>query len=550
MALRLLHAAPRARRTTRATVTVPPTKLLVIGIDAASPALLDAWTADGTLPNLAALVARGLVGRTRGIDGFFVGSTWPSMYTGTNPARHGFHYQVQLVSGSYRLEDRARGEFVERDSFWRVLSRAGKRVAVLDVPLTKLETELNGVQVVEWGGHDAFFGYATMPPALALDIEQRFGRHPASASCDANGRGAREYLALTASLEEGVARKAEWTVELLARGGWDLFMTVFTESHCAGHQCWHLHDPGHPSHDPAVATITGDALRSVYRSIDVAIGRLVDSAGEAQIVVFAAHGMDTRYGSHFLLRELLCALGVTAPPRVALGTRLRDAVAGLWRALPQAVRSKLSPLRDRVSPNEDARAQGPAIGVDLDRSRCFPLANGLAVSGVRLNLAGREPRGVLDPADAERFCAKLETDLLAIVDCITGERLVRRVIRTREVYSGERIDALPDILIEWSDAIAHGTTALSDGAAAHVRAQSPRIGVIEGKNDYGRSGEHRSGGWFLAAGPGVRAGRMTREPSVLDLAPTFTRLLGVELPAADGESIEEIVRDPARSEAR
>ena len=342
-------------------MSVPNTKLLVIGIDAASPELLNAWMADGTLPNLAALAARGTVGRTRGLEGFFVGSTWPSMYTGANPAQHGFHYQVQLVPGSYRLEDRAQGAFVERDPFWRVLSRAGKRVAVLDVPLTKLEPELNGVQVVEWGGHDAFFGYATMPPELARDIEGRYGRHPAGASCDASGRGAPEYLALTASLEQGAARKAEWTTELLARGGWDLFMTVFTESHCVGHQCWHLHDSGHPVHDPAVAAITGDPLRSVYHAINGAIGRLVESAGDAQIVVFAAHGMSTRYGAHFLLRDLLYALGVAAPPRVRLRARARSAVAAVWHALPSAVRSRLSPLRDRASSSDDARASVPRL---------------------------------------------------------------------------------------------------------------------------------------------------------------------------------------------
>ncbi|MGH7621217.1 MAG: alkaline phosphatase family protein, partial [Gemmatimonadaceae bacterium] len=72
------------------------TRLLVIGIDAASPELLDEWIAEGTLPNFAALRARGVSARTRGLDGFFVGSTWPSLYTGTNPAQHGFHYQMQL----------------------------------------------------------------------------------------------------------------------------------------------------------------------------------------------------------------------------------------------------------------------------------------------------------------------------------------------------------------------------------------------------------------------------------------------------------------------
>jgi predicted AlkP superfamily phosphohydrolase/phosphomutase len=523
-------------------VSTALTRLLVIGIDAASPDLLDAWIADGTLPNLAALSKRGLVARTRGIEGFFVGSTWASLYTGTNPAQHGLHYQMQLVPGSYRLEDRAKGAFVERDPFWRVLSRAGKRVAVLDVPLSNIESDLNGVQVVEWGGHDAFFGYSTMPPELASQIETRFGRHPAGASCDAASRGANEFRELISALEEGVRRKGEWSAELLARGEWDLFMQVFTESHCAGHQCWHLHDAAHPAHDATVAAITGDPLRAVYRAIDGAIGKLVDAAGDARVIVFAAHGMSHRYGAHFLLRDILFALGAAAPPPVPPRERVRNLASRVWHAFPERLRTLLRPLRERMLPDAAAHSATPSIGVNPERSFCFPLANGLAVSGIRLNLAGREPRGVLTEGEEEdRFVEQLEADLLAIVDDVSGAPLVNRVLRTRDLHAGENLDALPDLLVEWNEAVANGSSALGSGSGARVRARSPKIGTIEGTNDYGRSGEHRPGGWLVAAGPQIEHGRLDRAPSLLDLAPTFARILEVELPAVSGAAIAEIV---------
>ena len=50
-----------------------------------------------------------------------------------------------------------------------------------------------------------------------------------------------------------------------------------------------------------------------------------------------------------------------------------------------------------------------------------------------------------------------------------------------------------------------------------------------------------SGGWFVAAGPGLGAGSLTREVSLLDLAPTFTRMLGVELRDVDGRPIPELI---------
>jgi predicted AlkP superfamily phosphohydrolase/phosphomutase len=523
-------------------MSASPTRLLVLGIDAASPDLLDAWMADGTLPALAALSKRGLVGRTRGLEGFFVGSTWASLYTGTNPAKHGLHYQMQLVPGSYRLEDRAAGSFVERDPFWRVLSRAGKRVAVLDVPLSKIERELNGVQVVEWGGHDAFFGYSALPPELALHIEARYGRHPAGASCDAAARSADAYQDFISALERGVQRKGAWSAELLARGGWDLFMQVFTESHCVGHQCWHLHDPAHPAHNATVAAIAGDPLRTVYRAIDREIGLLVEAAGDAHVIVFAAHGMASRYGAHFLLRDVLFALGVAAPLPKPIGARVREVATRVWHATPGWMRALSRPLRRRMRTVDAVHPGSSGIGVDPDRSSCFPIANGLAVSGIRLNLTGREPRGTLAPGElADRFVEQLEQDLLAIVDDASGAPLVARVVRTRELYEGEHLDSLPDLLVEWNERVANGTTALADGTGARVTARSARIGTIVGTNDYGRSGEHRPGGWFVAAGPGIERGTLGREPSLLDLAPTFVRILGLELPGADGEPIPEIV---------
>ncbi|MEO7999772.1 MAG: alkaline phosphatase family protein, partial [Gemmatimonadaceae bacterium] len=205
-----------------------PTRVLVLGIDAASPVLLERWIADGTLPNIAALVKRGLSSRVQSVDGFFIGSTWPSGYTGTTPASHGVHYLLELVRGSYELRHSVDGAFVRRPAFWRALSDAGKRVAILDVPLTRLETDLNGVQIVEWGGHDSIYGFRTSPDSLAAEVLSRYGAHPVGSTCDAEGRTTADYGDFVRRLELGAERKGALSRELLAQGNWDLFMQVFT----------------------------------------------------------------------------------------------------------------------------------------------------------------------------------------------------------------------------------------------------------------------------------------------------------------------------------
>ena len=188
--------------------------------------------------------------------------------------------------------------------------------------------------------------------------------------------------------------------------------------------------------------------------------------------------------------------------------------------------------------------------VDPCSSYCFPVNNGLVVGGIRLNLVGREPHGVLEPgAVAEAFCDELIADLLGIVDERTGNPLVRRVMRTARLYDGEHLNHLPDLLVEWNDEIPTGSMIVSNGVSASVRAKSPKIGIVEGVNHYGRTGEHRPNGLFMAIGPNIRPNRLDREVSILDFAPTLAKLLAVNLPCFDGHPIAELIENgPFRRE--
>lgn len=524
----------------------PAAKVAVIGIDAANWALIEQWADAGVLPHLRSLMSRGVVGRTAGIEGFFVGSTWPSFSTGVTPARHGFHYLLQLEPGSYEFY-RPATDRLGRHPFWRHLSDAGRRVAVLDVPLSRIDASLNGVHVVEWGGHDSAYGFHASPPAIAASIRSEFGPYPLGPSCDGARRTRADYESFLDALLRGVRLKTDLTKRVLRQGGWDLFMQVFTESHCVGHQCWHLHDLTHPAHDASIAAALGDPLRRIYVAIDAAVGELLAEIGDALVVIVSPHGMSYWYGAQFLLTEILLRLGAAEPAHGARArrgdvSRVATAVARrTWRALPASLRRAVGPLGAGMRAAVRAVPAAPTIGVDR-ASRCFPQHNGFPVGGIRLNLVGREPGGVLDPgAPADAFAAQLANDLLDIVDERTGKPLVRRVLRSAGLYHGEHVDRLPDLLVEWSDDVPTGSTAVGRGAAAAVLARSEKIGRIEGVNQYCRTGEHRPDGFFIAAGPTVRPQRLGRRVPIVDFAPTFVRLLGVDAPAYDGGPIGELL---------
>ncbi len=525
-----------------------PTRILLLEIDAAEKGLLLSWAEAGMLPTLKSLLAKGLIGHTTTPPGLYVGATWPSFFTGVNPARHGIHSLAQLKPGTYEIA-RYAAEQVKREPFWNVLSRAGKKVAVLDVPLSGVSTGLNGIQTVEWGSHDAVAGFRTWPPSLAREVESRFGQHPV-ADCNADRKSPQEFLALRDALVLGVEKKAELTKRYLNRGGWDFFLQVFTEGHCIGHQCWHLHDASHPGHEPDFARITGDPIQDVYVAIDRAVGDLLALAGEdATIIVLAGHGMGSKRGAQFLLHEILVRLGVAVPVRPAADKppdvldRFDSLLTWGWRHTPATVKRTLGPLRNRLRWWMDEPKGLPAPKLDAARGKCFLVENHFAVGGIRLNLRGREPQGLVQPGpESEVLCTQLARDLLEIRDVTTGKQVVRRVMRTRDLYRGEYLDHLPDLLVEWSTEVPLGTGVVGKPGSGTARLTSPRIGLVEGENRYCRTGEHLPEGLFVATGAGIEPGVLRRTVSIMDFAPSVAKLLGVDLPDVDGEPIAELLK--------
>lgn len=511
----------------------------MLGLDAAEPALIRRWAADGKLPFIRALMEAGTTGPLLGVDGFHVGSTWPSFYTGLSPAGHGFHRIDQVAPGTYdffRPLDTPTG--IGGVPFWKVASDAGKRVAVLDVPLTRLESDLNGIQIVEWGGHDAVFGFQTSPPTLADETLARVGAYPLPSDCDADRSTADDFERFVSGLELAVAKKTALTLALLDQDDWDLAIQVFTEGHCVGHQCWHLHDPTHPSHDRQMREAVGDPLERVYRALDAGVGAILEKAGATHVFLFSSHGMRGFHGADFLLPEILYRLGATTPP-----TPLHDRAARRARRLLRGTGLHTRAAR-RVHRRLTRRRSHPrtlAYWADVGTSRCFPIPNGSPVSAIRLNLVDREPRGVLRAGrEAERFCEELARDLESVVDDRTGSPLVVAVERTDSMYAGPRRDWLPDLLVVWNDVVV-GTLAHADGNDSTVRAYSDKIGTVEKQNSNQRTGDHHPNGLYAFTGPGIPAGASGEPVRLVDLYPTVCRLLGIQASHVDGDLIPGVV---------
>jgi predicted AlkP superfamily phosphohydrolase/phosphomutase len=528
-----------------------PSPVVLLGFDAMDPQLTAGLAAAGRLPTFAGLLESSTRCPIRNPVGLFVGSLWSSFFTARTAAHTGFHCWEEIVPGSYEKRVTSPRSIAGRP-FWETLSDAGRQVAILDVPHSRAGYPLgDGIQISEWGAHDRHFGLRSYPDGLAAEVVERFGFHPI---LGVDGlaerdwapddwvlragplRTADEEAALLEGLLAGARTKSRLSAGLLAEREWDLFFSVFAETHCVGHQSWHVRDRDHPRHDPVLLERLGDPVARVYEQMDRTLADHLAAVGDdATVLVLLSHGMGAHHDGTHLLAEILRRLH-----KAYCGDAGRSwqghALGRAWTSLGALGRGVAGrPLAAALSHRAARRNLRPASEEDSEAERreqpFFICPNNYVYGGIRINLRGRESAGkVAAGAELDELCGRLREDLLALVNVETGGPVIRAVERTDAHYDREPLDSLPDLLIDWNH----------DHAIETI--WSPRFGLLHGPYTHWRTGDHKPGGMLLARGPGIGSGYRPEGLDIEDLAPSLAARLGVALDRVDGSPVDWLSR--------
>jgi predicted AlkP superfamily phosphohydrolase/phosphomutase len=420
--------------------------------------------------------------------------------------------------------------------FWWVLRRHAPdpkpRVVLFDVPYGGGAREEGVTELSGWGLRVTRQGHSH-PPELFEEMAGRHKPYPAwiNRDYDRNPLSERRYRRVLARL---VNRRTDLALDLLGRGDWDCALLNVTEPHFAAHAFFHHLRSAEPTRGRSrLGATTG--LLDTYVETDRCVARLIDAAGpETDVIVFSTIGLRPNETSRDLLREVLIALGYEFPaPRAkARGGRATAMRLGT-KLVPRFLRHRLRQLMSAEAFEEVAdEAWGKSI--DWSRSRAVSEAEP-GSAWLRLNIAGREAEGIVDPADRDALIAEITADLTQLVDDETGEPAVAEVASVAAIAPGELSGQMPDLLVHWTP----------NQRIRTVR--HPRVGRIsDRRGPYART-EHTSNGFLVAAGPSISTegpphGSPT--PSEVDIAPTVLHAYGAPVPEGmTGEVLEWLLAE-------
>lgn len=507
---------------------------MVIALDGATWALARPWMEAGHMPHLQQLVSDGVYADMRAELPPSSVPNWPAFMTGKNAGKHGCVWWLKRDSAGRldRIPIDARS--VEGDTLWSYLSSLGKRVIVQNVPVTYPVEPVNGVLIsgllTPRTAQDFVY-----PPELKAEVDRAVGGYRVYPR--GNYARGREQIFLDA-LIGNIQQHTQAADYLLKTQPWDFFILVLGPTDEGAHKYWHYQDPQHHLYKASEAAKFGDSLQKLYMAADAAIGQLRQNLGPNDtLIVMSDHGFGPveRFflPNNWLLQKGLLKLKANGPtPLKRLLFNLGFTPRNLYPMGKQvlAFLRGSNALRQRLDPIRQGRSALRKVFLseeDIDWTRTRAYASGFLFSQIHLNLQGRDPQGIVTPADYEALRDQLIAELAQVINPATGQPHYQRVYKREELYSGPQVANIADL-------IGHPADFRTVDAGMDFRSNK----LFE--TDAAISGTHRVEGIFALAGPGV-AGRGQALPPIriYDLAPTILYCLGVPVPEdMDGQVIE------------
>jgi predicted AlkP superfamily phosphohydrolase/phosphomutase len=496
-------------------------RVVILGLDGATWDLLLPMIERGKMKNLEQAMEMGSWGVLDSTMPPVSPVAWTSLTTGKTPGKHGILGFTQEREGRPIPVD---STMVDSPALWDILGQYGKTTIVAGVPVTYPPRRINGCMVTGMLTPSKASEY-TYPAQLKDEIAGLVGNYNPN-PFEKSGR-ATEHLDEILSWTKRDERVIE---HLIDRSDWDLMMNIVRAPDLVQHWFYDVLDTADPEDENQETKDYLPLLVDIYDSCDQVIGnrlRLLD--GETLLLIVSDHGFGP--ATHwFAVNRFLTEIGLLALEDTGTFSKwVKDKLdLSLLAKLDfLGLRYRLANTRALAVGMIADRALSPAP-IDWVKTKAYcSSADGLSI---RVNLAGREPHGLVQPGEEyEQVRQTLRSQLEALRDPVTGGPLVAHVHFREEIYEGPHLAEVPDVLF-------------SLGKAPVVpRPWLSPTRVFQPIWTHGWTGDHRPEGILVAVGPQVRKGAKIEAQSIVDVAPTALATMGLAIPDdMDGAPMEEL----------
>lgn len=505
------------------------TKVLVIGLDGATPELVERWIEEDKLPNLKQIMQRGAYGKLKSVYPPISPAAWTTFATGYNPGKHGVY--------DFRDYDNTRygcfaDTIVDSNAFagktiWDIAGASGQKVGVVTVPVTYPAWKVNGFMISGYPTPDEAKSY-TYPPELAQTIPPLIG--------DSAFFKSGKNQELLDEMKRLMYLCTDVSIDQMNKDNYGLFIMVMGATDRAHHDWWMYIDPTHPAYKVEEAERYGHLILETYEAADECVGKFLAAIDdETTVFILSDHGGGSHPAYYFNANYMLRTMNLLTPNVKALKkqkgikdtfkqfyrTRIRrfPSLEKIYRRLPQALKKMATDLDAQTMMNLDA--------IDWNRTKAYRFPMYPPVEGIMINVSGRQPEGCVQPGEEyEAIRTRILEEVRTLRDEKTGEPIVLEAYRREELYHGERIEAAPDIILITQDSYKGG------------------VGIDELVSDVPLdvltklSGVHRMNGILFAQGPHIRWNSEIERGALLNVAPTILYTLGLPIPLdMDGKPI-------------
>jgi predicted AlkP superfamily phosphohydrolase/phosphomutase len=485
-------------------------RILFVGWDGADWSVLTPMISAGSLPTLGGLMRRGRAGTLLSTFPPHSVAAWSSFLTGKPASEHGVLDFSFTGPGRYLPDRPHSARSLPRPTLLDSLNASGVRVLAANIPMTYPPAPINGAMI------SGVFLPPGRPFTHPADLEatlRSIGGFPI------NGLEWNNDRPLEALFEEArtlIGQRTRVFRHLLDREAWDVALVAYMAPDRLQHVALHLLDRDHPRHASTGAQAAlRDSLTSVFDALDRSLGELIDDAQPEVIVVASDHGFRPVW-RELNPNRLLERLGYLRYHTV------RGRANSAARALvPGRVRVRVAATRTGVRLRRRAGVEG---SIDWGRTRAY--APSVTSQGIRLNVRGREPRGVVASNRAAALVEELQREL-ADAAAPDGTGLFEAVTPSGSVLSPAVRPDAPDLFYE-------------PGAGTGLSMQGPSWIAPAAR----KSGEHRAEGIVVLAGDDASAlpGRIWEVPHLIltwagvHETPTSGGAPAPPPPAPEGES--------------